>query len=45
MRGKESQKKSKKEKTDGTSVKVQSEYQKDKTRKSIPDLIVSKPRI
>jgi hypothetical protein len=44
MKGKEAKKESKKTKSDGTTVKTQSDYQKDKTRKSIPDQIVYKPK-
>lgn len=45
MKGNEKKsKESKKAKADGTSTKVQSDYQKDKTRKSVPDTIVSKPK-
>lgn len=44
MKGKENKKESKKTKADGTAIKVQSEYQKDKTRKSVPDTIVFKSK-
>lgn len=43
MKGKENKKESKKTKADGITTKVQSDYQKDKTRKSVPDAIVFKP--
>lgn len=47
MKGNESKKETKKEKKDkkdSSSVKVQSDYQKEKSRKSIADPIVFKPR-
>lgn len=47
MKGNESKKdskKDKKEKKDPSSVKVQSDYQKDKSRKSVADPIVFKPK-
>lgn len=40
MKGKEN----KKTKANATATKAQSDYQKDKTNKSIPDLIVFKPK-
>lgn len=40
MKGKENKKESKKAKADGKTTKVQSDYQKEKTSKSIPDLNV-----
>lgn len=42
MKGKENRKESKKAKADGKTIKVQSDYQKDKTRKSNPDSVVFK---
>lgn len=42
MKGKESRKESKKEKKVATIGKVQSDYQKDKTSKSIPTPLVNK---
>lgn len=39
MKGREIKKESKKAKADGKSVKAQSDYQKDKTRKSTSDPI------
>lgn len=44
MKGKENKRESKKAKSDGTKVKTQSDYQKDKTRKSTVDPIVIKPK-
>lgn len=40
MKGKENKKESKKAKADGKATKVQSDYQKGKTSKSIPDSMV-----
>lgn len=42
MKGKENKKESKKAKASGTTVKVQSDYQKDKTSKSTSDSAVFK---
>lgn len=44
MKGKENKKESKKTKSDGLTTKVQSDYQKDKTKQSVPDTIVYKPK-
>lgn len=44
MKGKENKKESKKTKSDGSTAKVQSDYQKDKTRQSVPDSIACKPK-
>lgn len=44
MKGKENKKESKKAKADGSATKEQSEYQKDKTRKSVPDSTVFHPK-
>lgn len=44
MKGKENKKESKKTKADNTTVKAQSDYQKDKTRTSVPDSIALKPK-
>lgn len=44
MKGKENKRESKKAKSDGTNVKTQSDYQKDKTRKSTVDPIVIKSK-
>lgn len=44
MKGKENKKESKKTKADSTTTKVQSDYQREKTRKSVPDAIVLKPK-
>lgn len=45
MKGNEKKsKEQKKAKSDGTSSKVQSDYQKDKTRKATTDMIVFKPK-
>lgn len=43
MKGKENRKESKKPKADGKTVKVQSDYQKDKASKSIPESSVFNP--
>lgn len=42
MKGKENRKESKKAKADGKTIKAQSDYQKDKTRKSNPDSVIFK---
>lgn len=44
MKGKEIKKEKKKDKMDVTVAKVQSDYQKDKMRKSTPDIITVKKK-
>lgn len=44
MKGKENKKENKKTKSDDVTIKVQSDYQKDKTRQSTPEPIVFKPK-
>ncbi|MEG1574637.1 MAG: hypothetical protein RRY55_00375 [Bacteroidales bacterium] len=44
MKGKETKKESKKEKSSTPSIKGQSDYQKDKGCKSVPSLVVNKPK-
>lgn len=44
MKSNERQKEKKKEKKDTSSIKIQSDYQKEKNRKSIVDPIVFKPK-
>lgn len=44
MKGKENKKENKKTKSDGLTAKVQSDYQKEKTKQSVPDSMVCKPK-
>lgn len=44
MKGKENRRESKKAKADGKTVKVLSDYQKDKTSKSNPEFVVFHPK-